>query len=808
MPLSALFDGYATPDAAERASILIVDDLPEKLLVFETILADLDQHLVIARSGSEALREVLRQQFAVILMDVNMPGIDGLETARLIRGYRRSAHTPIIFVTAYADELQTAQGYSLGAVDYILSPVIPDVLRSKVRVFVDLFIMQQRLRQQALERIAIARAEAAQRAAEENTRRSIFLAQAGRELADSLDAEVAMRRLLALLVPRFAPRALLWLRDAGHGHERVLRCDAPIAAGEPALFTEGREQMLSEVLYNATRNALEQMVPALQPGGSAAAAAALPAALPAFAPSVLPEDDEPPPRALLRRDTASGVVLPLVAGERALGGLLLVEPHQPPDWPTLEELAGRAAIAFENARLYGALQAEIVERRQAEAGLLEASRRKDEFLAMLSHELRNPLAPIRSAIEVMRALVVPQPGEEAAARADRDARLAQALAVTDRQARHLTRLVDELLDVARISQGKIVLKTETLDLRDVVRQSLEAVQSLVDLQRQELRLQLPDRPARVRGDAARLIQVITNLLHNASKYTGPEGRIELTLARDEPADGDSENDSDGGAASPREPGFTLTVRDNGRGIAASLLPHVFDLFEQGPRGLDRNQGGLGVGLTLVQRLVQLHHGEVEARSDGPGHGSEFVVRLPAVLADEAMDAVPPESAAATSTAPTGGAGAGRGTSAPQPQPQPQQDDEPCHVLVVDDNRDAADSMAVFLELAGFDTQVELDGARALDLAAASAPDVVLLDIGLPGLDGYEVARRLRTLPGGDRCLLIALTGYGQQDDRRRAHEAGFDVHLVKPADPDAVVELIQEWRLRVPAALHSEATTR
>ncbi len=798
MPLSSLFDGYATPDAAERASILIVDDLPEKLLVFETILADLDQHLVIARSGSEALREVLRQQFAVILMDVNMPGIDGLETARLIRGYRRSAHTPIIFVTAYADELQTAQGYSLGAVDYILSPVIPDVLRSKVRVFVDLFIMQQRLRQQALERIAIARAETAQRAAEENTRRSIFLAQAGRELADSLDAEVAMRRLLALLVPRFAPRALLWLRDAGHGHERVLRCDAPIAAGEPALFTEGREQMLSEVLYNATRNALEQMVPALQPGGSAAGPAALPPALPAFAPSVLPDEDEPPPRALLRRDTASGVVLPLVAGERALGGLLLVEPHQPPDWPTLEELASRAAIAFENARLYGALQAEIVERRQAEAGLLEASRRKDEFLAMLSHELRNPLAPIRNAIEVMRSLVAPPPGEEAAARADRDDRLAQALAVTDRQARHLTRLVDELLDVARISQGKIVLKTETLDLRDVVRQSLEAVQSLVDLHRQELRLQLPDRPARVRGDAARLIQVITNLLHNASKYTGPEGRIELTLVRDEPAE------PEGVAASPREPGFTLTVRDNGRGIEASLLPHVFDLFEQGPRGLDRNQGGLGVGLTLVQRLVQLHHGEVEARSDGPGHGSEFVVRLPAVVADEAMDAPAPAQAASANSAPTVTGGTVRNALASAPQPQ----DEPCHVLVVDDNRDAADSMAVFLELAGFDTQVELDGARALDRAAASAPDVVLLDIGLPGLDGYEVARRLRALPGGDRCLLIALTGYGQQDDRRRAHEAGFDVHLVKPADPDAVVELIQEWRLRAPAALQSEAATR
>lgn len=763
MPLSALFDGYATPDAAERASILIVDDLPEKLLVFETILADLDQHLVIARSGSEALREVLRQQFAVILMDVNMPGIDGLETARLIRGYRRSAHTPIIFVTAYADELQTAQGYSLGAVDYILSPVIPDVLRSKVRVFVDLFIMQQRLRQQALERIAIARAEAAQRAAEENTRRSIFLAQAGRELADSLDADVAMRRLLALLVPSFAPRALLWLRDAGHGHERVLRCDAPTAAGEPAFLLEGREQMLSEVLYNATRDALEQMVP--EP--------------PAFAPSGLP-DDEPPPRALLRRETAGGVVLPLVAGERLLGGLMLVDPHQPPDWPTLEELAGRAAIAFENARLYGALQAEIIERRQAEAGLLEASRRKDEFLAMLSHELRNPLAPIRNAIEVMRGLSdAPAVGD-----GDRDRRLADAVAVTDRQARHLTRLVDELLDVARISQGKIVLKTETLDLRDIVRHGLEPVQSLIDAQRQQIRLRLPDQPARVRGDAARLIQVVTNLLHNASKYTGTGGWIELTLERADDA------------------AFALTVRDNGRGIDAALLPHVFDLFEQGPRGLDRNQGGLGVGLTLVQRLAQLHHGEVQARSDGPGRGSEFIVRLPAAAQDPSIADLP---GALPASAPEATTAAGSAIDAPPERPRAAPLDAaadreaaagpvPCHVMVVDDNRDAADSMAVFLELAGFETAVRLDGPSALEAAGARPPQVVLLDIGLPGLDGYEVARRMRALPGGGDCLLIALTGYGQQDDRRRAHEAGFDLHLVKPADPDAVVELIQDWQ--------------
>ncbi|MBO9687775.1 MAG: response regulator [Mitsuaria chitosanitabida] len=474
MPLSALFDGYATPDAAERASILIVDDLPEKLLVFETILADLDQHVVIARSGSEALREVLRKQFAVILMDVNMPGIDGLETARLIRGYRRSAHTPIIFVTAYADELQLAQGYSLGAVDYILSPVIPDVLRSKVRVFVDLFIMQQRLRQQALERIAIARAEAAQRAAEENTRRSIFLAQAGHELAHSLDADIAMRRLLALLVPRFAPRALLWLRDGGHGHERVLRCDAPTRPDEPPMFEEGREQMLSEALYNATRHALDPVAPSLD----------------ALATGEGPSPGVPP-----RRDTASGSVLPLVAGERVVGGLLLADPHPPTDWPTLEELAGRAAIAFENARLYGALQAEIVERRQIEAALLQASHRKDEFLAMLSHELRNPLAPIRNAVEVMRSLADAR-GSQDGPRTAEDGRLAEAVAVTDRQTKHLTRLVDELLDVARISQGKIVLKTALLDLRDIVRQGLEPVQSLIDAQRQQLRLTLPAQPAR------------------------------------------------------------------------------------------------------------------------------------------------------------------------------------------------------------------------------------------------------------------------------------------------------------------------
>ncbi|WP_377161991.1 ATP-binding protein [Roseateles sp. UC29_93] len=437
--------------------------------------------------------------------------------------------------------------------------------------------------------------------------------------------------------------------------------------------------------------------------------------------------------------------------------------------------------------------------------MLEASRRKDEFLAMLSHELRNPLAPIRNAIEVMRALAdtSTRDGQPHPDAQDRDRRLGEAVAVTDRQARHLTRLVDELLDVARISQGKIVLKNETVDLRDIVRHGLEPVQSLIDGQGQQLCLTLPDRPARVRGDAARLIQVVTNLLHNASKYTGAGGRIELTLVH---------QDTDGVG---QEGVFVLTVRDNGRGIAASLLPHVFDLFEQGPRGLDRNQGGLGVGLTLVQRLVQLHHGQVEARSEGPGHGSEFEVRLPAAV-DEALGTpLAPVASEERVVPPRAEMAVGndvRNEVRGEVRGDGHQDEDqcpcPCRVMVVDDNRDAADSMAVFLELAGFDTAVQLDGPSALDAATTRAPQVVLLDIGLPGLDGYEVARRLRALPGGMDCLLIALTGYGQQDDRRRAHEAGFDVHLVKPADPDAVVELIQEWRLRDRSARPAEAAAR
>ncbi|HEX5769186.1 MAG TPA: response regulator, partial [Burkholderiales bacterium] len=475
------------PFFEEKCSILVVDDLEEKLLVFRTILEELGQNLVTVRSGSEALREVLAREFAVILLDVNMPDIDGLETARLIRQYKKSAHTPIIFITAYADEMQTAQGYSLGAVDYILSPVVPEVLRSKVRVFVDLYQMQQRTRAMAGEQVARATAEAAKLAAEETTRRSNFLARASHELGASLDLEQSMRRLLDLVVPQVAQIAAL-----------VVDADTE----KPLIFLKTEKNTQAVPGYDALPQDLREALQRVVREG-------------------LP----------LEGDT---VCYPLLAGERTLGALALASPRglEPRDLVTLQELASRAAIALENARLYSSLQRESVRSRQAEERLQDANRRKDEFLAMLSHELRNPLAPIRNAVEVIRRLAPPDP------------KLTMARDVVDRQVSLLARLVDELLDVSRISQGKISLRREPVDLARVVAHSVETARPLIDARAQTLAVSVPAAPVWLSADFARLSQVVSNLLNNASKYTPEGGRIELSAAA---AEGEA----------------SITVRDNG-----------------------------------------------------------------------------------------------------------------------------------------------------------------------------------------------------------------------------------------------------
>jgi signal transduction histidine kinase len=712
--------GVPQPD--DRSSILIVDDLPEKLLVFGTVLEDLGQHLVFVRSGSEALREVLHREFAVILLDVNMPDIDGFETAALIRRYKRSAHTPIIFITAYADEMQTARGYSLGAVDYILSPVVPEMLRSKVKVFVDLHQMQRRVRRQAEERVELAAAESARRVAEENDRRSAFLAHASRVLSGSLDVTVGARELLALVVPRIAPLAVLQLVDGRDLAPQVLV--AARQGEEPLHVVEAAAGAMPQALSEAMAQAVQRHDRVVLHG----------AALRHMHAEALGVE--------VPRPLKSALAVPLMIGSRVLGVLMVAsaqreEASGPHDGAALEELASRAAIAFENAHLYRSLEAEIVERRAAEAELQEASQRKDEFLAMLSHELRNPLAPIRNALEIIRRIAPPDP------------KFTWASDVMDRQVHHLTRLVEELLDVARISQGKIQLNKEPVDLAAVIAQSVETAQPFIDARNHVLTVQLPECPVWLQGDFARLAQVVSNLLHNAAKYSEDGGRIQLALSVH---DGEAQ----------------IIVRDNGIGIDEALLPRIFDLFAQGTRSLDRMQGGLGVGLTLARRLVELHGGRVEAYSEGPRKGAEFRVTIPCV------SVVPRDDGMAWQGQVTPAACGWR-------------------VLIVDDNQDAADSIAQYLQFEGHEVKTVSDGLLALNCAPVFAPHIVVLDIGLPMMDGYEVARRLRQMPVTQHALLIAMTGYGQKEDQQRAAQAGFDRHFVKPTDPRMLVQFIAEW---------------
>ncbi|HEY1291286.1 MAG TPA: response regulator [Burkholderiales bacterium] len=685
----------------DKVNILVVDDLPDKRLAFQVVLEELGQNLVMAASGADALRELLLREFAVILLDVNMPDIDGIETAELIRQHSKTKHTPIIFVTAYADEMQTARGYALGAVDYILSPVIPEILRSKVKVFVELYRAQKRAQ-------ALARLEAERAAAEEATQRSEFLAFASRELGASLNLDEGMERLLQMLVPGLAEYALLSVQLEDEA--LAMSCGAR-ARPQAMEGLEGLPAPLQRALREGRKSDL-----------------------------VLE------PQAALHGEVRYFHLVPLRSGERNVAMLALGYARGPgayglADQATIEELVSRAAIAFENARLYWNLKREMARTKEAEEKLKEASRRKDEFLAMLSHELRNPLAPIRNAAEVMRRI------------APTDAGIVWARDVVERQVTHLAQLVDDLLDVSRITQGKISLKKEPVELGKVVQHSVDTARSLLEAKRHNLSVSVSSTPIWVFGDFARLSQVIGNILNNAAKYTSEGGRIELV-------------------ASAERGEALISVRDNGIGIDSALLPHVFELFTQGERSLDRSQGGLGVGLTVVERLVDLHQGRVEVHSEGIGKGSVFRVVLPCI--SEVPQAAGEERAEPQYAALLAGK----------------------RVLVVDDNIDAAESIAVFLRLEGHEVRTVSDGPQAVAIAQVFAPQVAVVDIGLPGMNGYEVARRLRLKGAEAPTLLIALTGYGQREDRARSMEAGFHHHFVKPADPRVIQSAIVAWGRR------------
>jgi signal transduction histidine kinase/DNA-binding response OmpR family regulator len=687
--------------------VLAVDDLPDKLLAMELVLQQPGLKLVQARSGREALRRLLEQDFAVILLDVNMPDIDGFETARLIRQRKRSEDTPIIFVTAFSDEMHAARGYSLGAVDYILSPVIPEVLRTKVGVFVDLYRKKEDAKRQAEQRVALAREQAARAVAEEATRRSLFLAEASTKLANSLDFGATAAVLLKLVVPALAD-----------------------LAGFTAASETGRPWRTDMTWVDPNDGTLRESAPDATEGADNAVRTAVREVLSSGKMEVLrgisvpyPADGKP-----TGHTVTDAVALPLLARGRTLGVLMLAQGSSgrrfdAADLLLAEDLAGRAAVALDNARLYRELQ--------------DADRQKNEFLAMLAHELRNPLAPIRNAVQVLQA-------DNSSQRQQQWSR-----EVIARQVQQMVRMVDDLLDVSRITRGKITLRPEVLDVASVVADAVETSRPLIDSRHHQLSVTLPPGPLRVRGDAARLAQVVSNLLNNAAKYTEDGGRIWLTAERS----GDE---------------IVVRVRDTGQGVPPEMLTRIFEPFTQVDRSIDRSQGGLGIGLTLARRLIEMHGGRVSCDSQGAGCGSEFVIHLPAL----APDSEPSQSI--------------NGWHA-------LDESAPIHsrTLIIDDNVDGADSLSVLLQALGVEVRTAYDGPTGLQLAAEFRPDVVLLDIGLPRMDGYEVARRLREGLDGKNLMLIAVSGYGQDEDRRRSKQAGFDHHLVKPVSQELLLSLLR-----------------
>jgi signal transduction histidine kinase len=503
-------------DAPDPVNILIVDDLPEKLVVYKTILDELHQNLIMASSGEEALKLVLKHEFAVILLDVNMPGIDGFEVASLIRKRKKSARTPIIFLTAFTDDVQVEQGYASGAVDYLPTPVVPEILKAKVRVFIELFQMRQQAAAQAEER--------------------------------------------------------------------------------------------------ARRTAAE-----------------------------------------------------------------------------------------------------------------ESDRRKDEFLGMLAHELRNPLGPIRNSVHLLQ-IIKPS-----------DPRHKQLKDIIDRQVTHMTRLIDDLLDSTRLSRGQILLRREQCDLTQIVRQTVEDYRTAFDASGLKVELSVPKQSVWVDGDPTRLVQSIGNLLHNSHKFTDPGGSIKVMLTFNK----------DTRLA-------TVVIQDTGVGIDQGTLPHIFEIFRQGNQGLDRYRGGLGLGLSLVKGLIELHKGSVSAESAGPGKGAAFTIELPARLLSETV--VPDDETVVIPNEKKG------------------------RILIIEDNPDTAASVGWLLDLEGYEVEIAHSGLDGFEKAKTFLPRVILCDIGLPGLDGYQVARKLRSEPSLSSVYVIALTGYGRDEDQRNAKEAGFDLHMTKPID--------------------------
>jgi signal transduction histidine kinase/DNA-binding response OmpR family regulator len=696
---------------SEPVNILLVDDVPEKLISIEASLADLGQNIVKASSGREALRCLLKDDFAVILLDVNMPEMDGFETAALVRERKRSEHTPIIFITAYNDESQIARGYSLGAVDFISTPIEPDVLRTKVGVFVDLYQKTEAIRQQATHRVQLAREQAARQVAEKAMRRAALLAEASRLLSRSLDFDTTLASLHRAVTPSLADACQLVLYDA---NKEIWF--APVSTDEQqrrrSAGSHARVERVEPQLAEAVHEAIES-------GHAQPVAVEIVASAPALAG---------------KKSWSSIFLAPLIARDVPLGAIICAlhgsrRTFEPADIALIENLAGRAATALDNAQLFQTIR--------------DGERRKDEFLAMLGHELRNPLAAITNAGELTKLLEPTDPTYH------------ESLDIIRQQAALMKRLVDDLLDVSRITSGRVQLQRVLVDAGETVSRVAESIGPLLTSRGHTLQLEIPEEPVTLEADPCRLEQILSNLLVNAAKYTDPGGQIWFGASRHE---GD----------------VVFRVKDNGIGIGPDLLPNVFDLFAQANRSLHRAEGGLGIGLTIVRGLAELHGGRVWATSEGFGRGAEFTVSLPANV--EAPQY------------PTGVQAAGNHQTMAESPGQPRR------VLVVEDQPALARVTVALLKKLGHQVRAAADGPEALLAAREFDPEVILLDIGLPGMDGYEVARSLRNEMGPAAPLLVAMTGYSQHEVNRHARKADFDFHLVKPADLTALKELLAQQK--------------
>jgi signal transduction histidine kinase/DNA-binding response OmpR family regulator len=693
--------------ASDPVNILVVDDVPEKILEIELALAELGQNIIKATSGRDALRALLKDDCAVILLDVNMEDMDGFETAALIRERKRSEHTPIIFITAFNDESLMAKGYSLGAVDFISTPIDPDVLRTKVGVFVDLYQKTEAVRQQAAHRVQLAREQAARQVAEKQMRRSALLAEASRLLSRSLDFDATLASLHRTVIPALADACQLMLYDAN---------------GDIWFAHAGKSKTGDESMQKGSMARVEQVGAELKAavGEAVRSGHAHP-----LSPDVLGNAPDLGPK----RKWTTAIVAPLIARDTPIGAIVCClmgtkRRFEPDDVALIENLASRAATALDNSQLFQTIR--------------DGERRKDEFLAMLGHELRNPLAAITNAGELTKLIPPSDPTFE------------ESLEIIRQQASLMKRLVDDLLDVSRITSGRVQLQKSLVNTGEVVQRVAEANNLLFSSRHHKLNLQLPKEEILLEADPYRLEQILSNLLVNAAKYTDPGGQIWFGARRD-------------GA------NVVFRVKDTGIGIGADLLPNVFDLFAQANRSLHRAEGGLGIGLTIVRGLAELHGGHVWVTSEGFGHGAEFYVSLPALVKAPVV-------------------------AAPAPLPVVETTTQPRRILVVEDQPALARVTVALLKKMGHEVRAAADGPEALLAVREYNPEVVFLDIGLPGMDGYEVARCLRSEMGQEAPMLVAMTGYGQHEVNRHARRAEFDHHLVKPADMGLLRELLTQTK--------------